>query len=77
MAGQAETVGIKRHFLRSKRLALALPLSFASVVLFLVYQYDRDLYDRLSFWEVRVPVFVLVFGVCFTVLWLRGRRRMT
>lgn len=65
---------MKHHFLRSKRLATALSLSVASMVLFLIYQYDQHLYDHLSVWEVRAPVFVVAFGITFTVLWWRGRK---
>lgn len=77
MAGQTKTTDIKHRFRRSWKLALALSLSLGSMVLFLIYQYDRGLYDRMSFWEIRVPAFVLVFGITFAVLWWRGRHRET
>lgn len=74
MAEPQQNPGVKHHFYRARKLALALSLSIASSVLFLIYEYQRDVYDRLSFWELRWQAFGLVFLVVFAVLWLRARR---
>lgn len=69
-----DTEDKKLRVRRAKRLALALSLVLATNLLFSIYQYKRGLYDHLSFWEVRWPLFILIFIVVFAVLWLRARR---
>lgn len=64
----------KSHLCRTKRLALAVSLTLAGNLLFFIYQYKRALYDHLTFWELRWPLFILIFIVLFAVLWLRARR---
>lgn len=45
-----------------------------SWVMFLLYEYDNDAYQHLSFWTFRGPVFATIFIVAFAALWLRSRR---
>lgn len=62
----------KPSFLRAKRIALVLSVVTASDILFLIYGYSEKTYQQVSFWEVRVPVFVAIFVVAFLALWLRS-----
>lgn len=66
---------MRSHFRRAKRTALGLSLVAASWILFLLYEYSRQTYQRTPFWAVRWGVFGVIFGVIFLVLWLRARRR--
>jgi uncharacterized protein YqgC (DUF456 family) len=74
VAIQDKTADLKSHFRRARRIAIGLSLVAASDILFLIYGYSGEAYRRIPFWEVRVPVFVLILIVAFVALWFGSRR---